>query len=83
MRIFNQQEFGDLQLKDQVVLSSLLGKYMISRMDKEYIVKLYFLHYYYVEVYLSRKEGEVLYVRSFIEDKYLDPYLYRIELPAL
>lgn len=80
MRIIDQQHFNDLEIKDQATIASLCGKNLLTIIDGNYKVKLYHLKNYYVQVWIKRKEGNVLYVQTFQDIKFLDPFLRKIKL---
>ena len=81
MKVYNQNEFDSLSNKDKIVLSSICGKFLDNRIEDQYRIKLYQMNGYYIELWRCKKEDEILHVRTFIDDKNLDPYLDKIELP--
>lgn len=83
MAIYHRYQFESLELKEKIVLSSLFGQFLISRRESNYRIKLYFLYYYYVEVYFSEEDEEILYVRTFISTRGLSPFLANIKLTGL
>ena len=83
MKIHSQDEFEYLNLKDKIILASLCGIKLATRVEGEYRINLYFLNDYYIEVWRCKKEDEILHVRTFIENKFLDVYLNRIDISEL
>jgi len=83
MKIYNQQEFDLLELKDQVILSSLVGSHLMTSRDSNYRTKLYYLNNFYIEMWEDIIDCEIMYVRTFKGTRGLTPYLSHINITAL
>lgn len=59
------------------------GIYLSERLAGDYVVALYALFDYYVEVHHRTENSEVIMITSFYHTNLLEPYLSRINLEAL
>jgi hypothetical protein len=83
MTKMNQYEFLDCPKNAQLILAKHSGKYLSGRMEGKYKVELYFISYFYVEIWIKRKSQEVLHTRTFLDSSSLDPYLECIDISQL
>jgi hypothetical protein len=67
----------------QLDLTMKEGVYLMSYKQYNVVIRLFQLHYFYVEVYSFDEDGKIAMVNAFEDMKQLDPYLERLELPAL
>lgn len=78
---YTERDFNRLNNRDKVILSSLMGVKLASRVGSQYKICLFWLNNYYVETWLNKKKDEILHVRTFTQIVNLDPYLSEIEIP--
>ena len=68
-------------LRGQVVLHQ--GSKIAERVVKEFMVKLYYLQNFYVEVWLAPTTNQITHVIGFKNTLCLEPYLELIHMPAI
>lgn len=56
------------------------GTYLGDRFECDYVIQLYTVSTFYVEVFYDPKENKIIRFRPFKTNKLLDPYLNRIDL---
>ena len=59
------------------------GTLLYSRQEPKFIICLYAVEGFYVEVFYHIKSNEINYMRSFTCSSYLDPYLKNIDISGL
>jgi hypothetical protein len=57
--------------------------YLACRPDGDFIILLFQIDSFYVEVYVDREEEEIGYIRAFSSTEFLAPYLKRIDISGL
>jgi len=57
--------FNDLNKKDQADLLQFEGSYQYTRQDAEFIIDLYEMEGFYVEVYFHKEHDELILIKSF------------------
>ncbi len=79
--ILSEFKYQNKQIKKQILFEQ--GVYLAHRPEGAFIVFLFQIDAFYVEVYLDREEGEIGYMKGFTSPKDLDPYLPNIDISEL
>ena len=75
--------FKELPLKEMIIQTWQQGEFVTLRKSEDYIVLLYQVHNYYVEMYYNFCRKELDWVRPFSSTDDLDPYLHGIDISEL
>ena len=75
-----EEQFNHMSPKEKVHYTSLNGNYLTHRTMGVFVVKLYRLNDFYVEIYFNSKMNSVGWIQSFNSDRYLEPYSELIEV---
>ena len=75
--------FQRLDQQRQLDLAMSRGVYLMDYSKYNVVVRLFQLDRFYAEVYSRCDDGEVIMIHGFEDTRYLEPYLERLELPAL
>jgi len=76
-------EFKYEEKQTKKELLSCNGVYLAHRTTGDYIIFLYAIDAFYVEMYLDIEEMEVGYIRAFASTEYLQPYLEKIPIGGI
>ncbi len=76
-------EFIDMDNRGKAFAVWHYGVFLAERRYKAYIIKLYAIDSFFVEVYYQRDEALIADINSFEELDFLDPYLNQITLGDL
>ena len=76
-------EFKYQEKQTKKELLSCNGVYLSHRVEGDFIIFLYAIDSFYVEMYLDFEEMEVGYIRAFSSTDALHPYLQKINIDAL
>jgi len=69
-----EEQFNLLPLNEKVAYTDLNGIYQTYRTLGDFVVKLYQINDFYVEIYFNNRIKKVGWVQSFKSDRYLEPY---------
>jgi hypothetical protein len=75
-------DFKSLSIAEQAYLLCQQGVLLAEREADNYVIALYQLESFYVEVYYRSGDNEILKLLSFHSTLLLDPYLQRISIKA-
>jgi hypothetical protein len=76
-------QFRLLDVEEQLGTAIYEGDFVGDRIEENYMVLLYQVHSFYVEVYYSPISNEILKHRSFSSTNQLEPYLSQVNLSEL
>jgi hypothetical protein len=79
--LLKEFKYEDKQMKKQLLFAH--GVYLACRPDGDFIILLFQIDSFYVEVYVDREEEEIGYIRAFSSTEFLAPYLKRIDISGL
>jgi len=71
-------KYQDKETKKQLLLK--YGVYLMNRPDGAFILYLFQIDSFYVEVYFDKEEEEIGYIRTFADIEQLAPYLQAIDI---
>ena len=77
------REFKYQEKQTKQELLSCNGVYLAHRVEGDYIIFLYAIDSFYVEMYVDFEDSEIGYIRAFANTEFLQPYLREISLDAL
>jgi hypothetical protein len=77
------KEFKYLQKQTKQELLFSNGVYLAGRKDEEYLIFLYDMETFYVEVYYDPEEDMIGYIRAFTSTDDLAPYVKHVDLREL
>ena len=70
------KEFSQMPLREQIQYVQDSGRYLHARLKGWCHISLYYLGSFYVEVWLLEHCGSIALVRTFTDQKQLEPYLH-------
>ena len=76
----NNYEFNVLKTNEQAAYTWKHGTYLAARNEKYFVINLYHVDKFYVEVWFNHEEICISKIRSFKSMKCLEPYLENISL---
>jgi hypothetical protein len=76
-------EFMALELNERANYLWEFGVYIMAREEGEFKINLYRVNTYYVEVFYSAKDNEIVIIKPFKSINALSPYLNLIDLNTL
>ncbi len=76
-------DFRNLEAKQQVDLLYAKGSYLGKRQADTFVVVLYQLDAFYVEIYYKKYRRHIQRIQCFQSTQFLDPYLQQINLHEL
>lgn len=79
--LLKEFKYEDKQKKKQFLFNH--GVYLAQRPQEEFVILLFQIDAFYVEVYFDSEESEIGYMRAFSDLDQLSPYLQQIDLSAL
>lgn len=77
------EEFKYMEKESKKQLLFDNGTYLCSRNEPDYLIELYQIDSFYVEVFYTNHKKTIIYLRAFSNFSDLDPYLVQIKLPDL
>ncbi|MGZ3849314.1 MAG: hypothetical protein ACXVMS_07355 [Flavisolibacter sp.] len=83
---YHYMQLREFKYEDKLKKKQLLfqhGIFLDQRPQEEFIIMLFQIDAFYVEVYFDREEREIGYMRAFSELDLSSPYLQRIDLSVL
>lgn len=83
MTTLHQADFHSCPKNVQYAIAKHCGSFVANRLEGRYMVKLYFVYYFYVEIWKERRSQEVLYSKTFLDSSQLNPYLEFIDISEL
>ncbi|MDQ4140152.1 MAG: hypothetical protein M3142_06470 [Bacteroidota bacterium] len=78
--MLDQKEFNLLSEKEKITYLRRGAVYLATREKKEFIIKLYYLNTFFVEVYYDVYQRQYNYFGTFCNTIWLEPYLRIIKL---
>ena len=81
MMLLKQFKYEDKQKKKELLFEH--GVYLANRPEGDFIVFLFQIHSFYVEVYFDRDEEQIGYIRTFTAVECLAPYLQQIDISSV
>lgn len=79
--LWNHFKYETKAVKLQTLLER--GSYLACRYEPGFIIFLYALEGFYVELYFDKEEQQPGYVRTFTSVNELEPYLQKIDISSL
>lgn len=70
-----EELFNQMSTKEKAVYASLHGTYQTYRTLGVFVVQLFQLNDFFIEIYFNSKTNKVAWVQTFTSDRYLEPYL--------
>jgi hypothetical protein len=80
MKVMKEEIFNQMSTKEKAAYVSLHGTYQAYRTLGVFVVKLFQLNDFYVEIYFNSKMNTVGWIQTFKSDRYLEPYLEHINI---
>ena len=77
------RQFDSLNPTDKENMVCLYGAFIAVRQEPEFIIRLYQLDSFYVELYYHQVRDQAVCIKSFESTVKLDPYLNSIDLSGL
>ncbi|KAF0198409.1 MAG: hypothetical protein FD166_1462 [Bacteroidetes bacterium] len=71
-------EFNALDIDSKVILLAKNGVYLLNRVEGNYLINLYTLYSFYVELWYINETEELETIKTFKNHSQLDPYLGQI-----
>lgn len=75
--------FQRLDQQSQLDAAMARGVYLMHYTKYNVVVRLFQVDRFYAEVYSRSEDGEVIMIHAFEDMRYLEPYLEKLEIPAL
>ena len=76
-------DFEELDVQDQADSLCEHGVFLSERKNERYLILLYQIDGFYIEVYFNKDKGKIVRFRSFLSPDQLFPYLKKINIDAL
>ena len=76
-------DFEGLDVQEQADRLCEHGVFLSQRQNERYLILLYQIDGFYIEVYFNRGKGKIVRFRSFFSPDQLVPYLRKINIDAL
>jgi len=73
-------EYNVLDNKTKACLLAEKGYYLLSRYEGQYLINLFYLHRFYVEVWYLKDADKLQKIITFQNHNMLDPYLNQIRI---
>jgi len=73
-------KFMTLDIDERVNHVWRFGTYLISREESGYIIDLYYLNNYYVEMFYNNVDNSIAEIKTFRSAMFLNPYLDQIDI---
>lgn len=74
-------KYQEKHTKKTLVLNN--GVYLTSRRITDFLLLLFQIDSFYVEVYFDEQESEIGYMRAFSSTEHLAPYLHKIDISSV